>query len=226
MNALNELSVKRNYYNEQFVSGDGQIVRKELIHGHRVQGGSFLNMVQIMKEAKEAGQTDDKSAANANPSAVLSLGKAANSSAVGSTVMARDDARNLLSTAEEVAYAISGLRNTNGILTNVVKNFAKAYNNIIVRNGVSSVVSISHNMSWMSGLVEGNKPQLNNIGVSVKENKTLSVNEDKLADADIEDVKELFSEGSDFYSKLRERAMAVENIANNSINNYLNLNIS
>ena len=216
MNAVEEPSVSRSYYQESYISRDGQINEYELLHGRRVQGSSYQTMAEILRQdilhqQDIARGGADKFGSGAEVS--INFNKAPRG--VGSVVEARDGARELSGAVDQMADAASN--GDKSELLSDVKNFVKAYNNVIVRGGNSSVTSVARSVSWMANTVQGSTATLNTVGVNVEKDGILSLNKEAFDKADKDVMGDVIGRGSELYNRLKDRASAIINNANGQI---------
>lgn len=72
-------------------------------------------------------------------------------------------------------------------------SFVEDYNDLIKNTDKSTNSNVVNQAGYLKGIVSGSKSTFSKIGVTVNSDKTLSLDEKKFKDADMSDVKNLFS---------------------------------
>lgn len=90
-----------------------------------------------------------------------------------------------------------------------IKSFASDYNDVIDKSGKTSSKEVSQNTRYMTDLTNVMSKTLSKIGVSIGTDGKMSVNEDALKKADINDVKSLFSGKNTYGSQVAEKAASI-----------------
>lgn len=83
--------------------------------------------------------------------------------------------------------------------------FVKDYNALLTNTGKSANSNVVNQASYLKNLVSSNKSALSRIGVTVGSDKTLSIDEEKFKEADMSNVKSLFSGAYSFSEKMTDR---------------------
>ncbi|MCR4656076.1 MAG: hypothetical protein K5770_07610 [Lachnospiraceae bacterium] len=98
-------------------------------------------------------------------------------------------------------------------ITNAVKSFADAYNSVIDSAGNSDSKDVLRNAGWMVGDTEKTAKLLQKAGIFVGSDNKLSVNEDKLKEANIGTLKLLFTGHNSFADKVSQKASSISRAA-------------
>jgi len=104
-------------------------------------------------------------------------------------------------------------------ITGKVKDFVKEYNDLIDQTGKSSSQGVKNNTKWMTDLTSVMSKALAKVGITVGDDNKLSVDEDKLAKADMKAVKSLFDGSYSYGAQTADKASAIASAA--SLNNGL-----
>ena len=88
---------------------------------------------------------------------------------------------------------------------NAFSAFVKDYNSLLNSTADSSNTNVIKQADYLKSLVSGNKTAFSKIGVTVNSDKTLSIDEDKFKDADMSNVKNLFTGVYSFGEKMTDR---------------------
>lgn len=94
--------------------------------------------------------------------------------------------------------------NSESNLKNKVSAFVTIYNNFVGSTKKSSSSDTVFRADKIKKLTKSQEKSLNKMGISIKEDATLEIDKDKFEDVDIEKVKSLFSNGSDFMKQLKK----------------------
>lgn len=104
-----------------------------------------------------------------------------------------------------------------------LKEFADSYNSVVETADDSDNTGVLRNAASMTSVTTANQNLLSKIGITIKEDNTLSVDEDAVKEANINDIKSLFigsgSYGSQVDAKVSEIVNKV-NAENNKLSNY------
>lgn len=97
---------------------------------------------------------------------------------------------------------------TDAILKSV-KTFIDDYNNLIKTAGESSTWSTRHAASQLAEQTKGYKHTLAMVGISIGDDNTLSIDEEKFGQADMEKVKDLFKSSLSFGRSTQTKMLQV-----------------
>lgn len=94
-------------------------------------------------------------------------------------------------------------------ITDAVSDFVDSYNGVLKNGTDSSVSGIATNVSSLKNMTSANKSLLSSVGISIKSNGTLSLDEDALKSSDISTVKSLFSSAGGYASMVSANASVI-----------------
>ena len=94
-----------------------------------------------------------------------------------------------------------------------VKGFIKSYNSLIDEADTVKSKNISGKLNFMTNQVNSYKSAMEDVGITINEDKTLSLDTDKLKNADYYDVKGLFSGTNSMAYQTSVRAVNISNAA-------------
>ena len=83
--------------------------------------------------------------------------------------------------------------------------FIKDYNALLKDAEKSENTKVTNQVDYLKNLVSNNKSAFAKIGITVKSDKSLSIDEDKFKEADMSDVKSLFEGSYSFAEKMQDR---------------------
>lgn len=98
-------------------------------------------------------------------------------------------------------------------ITKAVNSFADAYNSVIGSSGNSDSKDVLRNASWMVGDTEKTAKLLEKVGIEVGADNKLTVNEDKLKEANVGTLKLLFTGHNSFAEKVSSKASGISRAA-------------
>lgn len=98
-------------------------------------------------------------------------------------------------------------------ITKAVNSFADAYNSVIGSSGNSDSKDVLRNASWMVGDTEKTAKLLEKVGIEVGADNKLTVNEDKLKEANVGTLKLLFTGHNSFADKVSSKASSISRAA-------------
>lgn len=104
-----------------------------------------------------------------------------------------------------------------------LKSFADAYNSVIKSSVDSDNNRVLRNALSMTKNAKANANLLSDIGITINEDNTLSVDESKVKEANISDIKSLFKGAGSFADQIDSRASEIINqinYENNKLSNY------
>ena len=104
-----------------------------------------------------------------------------------------------------------------------VKSFVDDYNKVIKEGGESDNKSILRNTLSMVNATKKNSTLLSDVGVTINEDNTLSLDKDTIKKANIHDLRSMFSGMGSYAESLSSKASSISNKANyenNKLSNY------
>jgi hypothetical protein len=94
-------------------------------------------------------------------------------------------------------------------ISRAVKDFADKYNKVIDQSSKISSKEVSQDVKFMTGMTDTFSKVLGKIGISVGEDGKLSVDDDKLKNADKATVKSLFDGSGTYGSQIADKAGSI-----------------
>ena len=129
------------------------------------------------------------------------------------TLTAMNDARSLSDSVdgnETTSY------DTDAIYS-AVKDFVNDYNDMVSSGSNSSTSGVKTNTASMTGRTQANKSSLSAIGISVKSDGSLSLDEDAFKKSDMSKVQTLFGKTGGYASMVKVDAQAIDYYAQSAI---------
>lgn len=123
-------------------------------------------------------------------------------------------------------------------LVNSISSFADNYNSMIDKSSNIESSSVLSNVLSMTKMTRYNATSLNEIGISLGSDNKLTVNKDKLTNADLDKINSLFGENGSFGDYTAHRASSLSSLCisqikteltsekYNTISSYLNTSVS
>ncbi len=103
-------------------------------------------------------------------------------------------------------------------ISSLVKDFADSYNAMVKNGGDSTNNSVLRSSLTMVNTTKVNQNLLNKAGITIGEDNTLSVDEDKLKKADIGTLKTLFSGHDSYAANIQSSASTIQRTAQSGLN--------
>jgi hypothetical protein len=94
-------------------------------------------------------------------------------------------------------------------ITKAVKSFVENYNNAIEGTEDIDNVSVLRSTLWMTNTTAKNESLLNDIGITIKSDNTLSLDEDALKAADVTNIKSLFQGDTGYGASVSSKASSI-----------------
>ncbi len=101
-------------------------------------------------------------------------------------------------------------------INTAVKNFVSDYNAAVKNSTNSTNYSVSSNGQYMARQTSVYKTSLENVGININADNTLSIDEDKFNAADVEDLKKVFNDTYSFAGETANRARMISQAASNA----------
>lgn len=102
-------------------------------------------------------------------------------------------------------------------ILSAVKSFADSYNSTIKDSAESDNLSVLRKAAIMTKSTAANQGLLNDVGIKVGKDNSLSIDEDKLKSADISKLKTLFQGYGSYASGIQQKASDISGVANQMI---------
>ena len=134
----------------------------------------------------------------------------------------KDAADSLYSSAAKLTDTSStkslfkNVQSVTGEISSAVKNFVNDYNSLVEEAADTSNSKVTGKVSFMTSQTNAYKSSLENIGITINDDKTLTVDEKKLNSADVNDVKKLFNGSSSMAYQTFVRASSISGAAENA----------
>ncbi len=134
----------------------------------------------------------------------------------------KDAADDLYSSAAKLTDTSSSkslFKNTDKVtseISSAVKKFVNNYNTLLDEAGDTSNSKVTGKVSFMTNQTNAYKSSLEKIGITINDDKTLTVDDKKLSSADVADVKKLFNGSSSMAYQTFVRASAISSAAENA----------
>lgn len=110
----------------------------------------------------------------------------------------------------------SQVYDTDGIYK-AVKNFVDSYNDVVKNTIDSDTVSVLRKTLNMTNITKANAGMLSKIGITVKSDNTLSIDEDAWKKADMKQVKSVFEGSNSYAGRIMSQADDLSRLASNAI---------
>lgn len=142
--------------------------------------------------------------------------KSTDLSPTNASLTAMNDARSLKDSVDDLSDAGLYKGKTDGegpdmdALSSAVKSFVSDYNDMVESGSESETSGIRTNTSSMISRAKSNKSALSDVGISLKTDGTLSMDEDAFKKADVSKIKSLFGQSGGFASMVGVDADAVD----------------
>ena len=130
---------------------------------------------------------------------------------------------------KEVASDISSLKSSASTLTDTeiteenrsdiekeISTFVKSYNEVLDSSSDVSSSSLSKKTEWMTRITGNYTDALGKIGITVKEDNTLSLDSETLSKASLEDIESVFSDSYSYAGQVNSAANLMAQVASNS----------
>lgn len=131
---------------------------------------------------------------------------------------------NLKSSAQKLYQAANDLKSANYSsdakpedLLGKAKNFVEQYNNTLNTTKNMNSYSILQTAVWSTEQMNMSEKLLNKVGISIGENNTLSIDEEKFKEAKMTDLKALFSGSYSLADRVAQKASTLYNQSTNQL---------
>lgn len=134
----------------------------------------------------------------------------------------KDAADNLYSSASKLtdtSYSKSLFKNAESVtgeISSAVRKFVNNYNSLIDEAADTSNTKVTGKVSFMTSQTNAYKSSLEKVGITINDDKTLTVDDKKLAASDISDVRKLFNGSGSMAYQTFVRASAISSAAENA----------
>ena len=130
---------------------------------------------------------------------------------------------------KEVASDISSLKSSAGTLIETeiteenrsdiekeISTFIKSYNEVLDSSSDVSSSSLSKKTEWMTRITGNYSDALEKIGITVKEDDTLSLDSEVLSKASLKDIESVFSDSNSYAGQVNSAVNLMAQVASNS----------
>ena len=107
-------------------------------------------------------------------------------------------------------------------ITKAVKSFVDDYNSVITDAADTNLNGVLRNTLHMTSATKANSKLLSEIGITVGKDNKLTVDEDKLKEADISTLKSVFNGSGSFADRISTMSDAITKAISNSATTYTN----
>ena len=121
---------------------------------------------------------------------------------------AKDNALDLKDSLKKLSQKSTYEKDTEEVMKSV-KAFVEDYNSVIKGTEDINNTSVLRSTLWMTNTTAKNTSLLEDIGIKINADNTLSLNEDKFKEADMTDVKSLFMGETGYGASVSSRASSV-----------------
>ena len=195
-------------------SGTSQTSSFSLSDYASIKNGSYGKLVKSYyrnEENEKAAATSEKSSANL--ASVRSGADSLKSAADGLSDPKLWEKKKIKTKNEETGEEEEKEDYDWDAITKAVNSFADAYNSVIGSSGNSDSKDVLRNASWMVGDTEKTAKLLEKVGIEVGSDNKLTVNEDKLKEANVGTLKFLFTGHNSFVDKVSAKASSISRAA-------------
>lgn len=102
-------------------------------------------------------------------------------------------------------------------ISEIVKNFVSDYNDVVKNTTKVENVNSLQRSKYLMNETSVNSSLLKKVGITVKEDNTLSFDADKFSKANFTDIKSIFAGHNSYASKISNQANQINRIVNNEI---------
>lgn len=186
-----------------------------------IRGGGYKKMLKeyykkVGKENNSSNSTTTTNDTKANLTSTKSNADALQKSANALSTKGKDTLfveKQLTKTDEKTGEKTTTTGYDMDAITKAVKNFAKDYNSTLDVASNSKDTSVLRNTLYMTKYTKALSNSLDKIGISVGSDNKLTVDEEKLKKADMNDVKSLLNGKNSFADAVATRATTIGNSA-------------
>lgn len=105
-------------------------------------------------------------------------------------------------------------------INSAIQDYVKAYNDMIENAGNAETKSVLRTATTMIGDTAAQAKLLDKIGIKIGSDNKLSIDEDKLKDASMSDLKTLFEGAGSYADKISSRGSSISRTAKEATDNY------
>lgn len=105
-------------------------------------------------------------------------------------------------------------------ITKAVKSFIEDYNGVVKAAGESDTKDVLRSAAWMTGITAQSSKMLAKVGITIGDGNKLKLDEKALKEAEISDLKTMFTGYNSFANKIMQKATSISNAANRTGSAY------
>lgn len=128
-----------------------------------------------------------------------------------------EDSRALRRAAKRLgSYGFDGYENTDSVIATITA-YVETYNNAITSASDSDDKDVQRKVKKLKDLTSNYADQLQNIGIKVEKDGTMTINESYLKDRSIDDLKKVFDPDNGFMDEVMSTSKKIFNKVHNSL---------
>ncbi|MBD5449992.1 MAG: hypothetical protein HDR28_07545 [Lachnospiraceae bacterium] len=151
-------------------------------------------------KAKYAGTTGSVSADSTTESTSSGKGTSKTAKDAASAKLAST----LYKSIEKLGTAVNGNESKDNIF-DALSGFVKDYNDLIKKSSESENSNVIKQTDYLKDLISGNKSAFSRMGITVNSDKSLTIDEEKFMEADMNALKDMFNGAYSFGEKMTDR---------------------
>lgn len=223
-----------NFYLNMFSNGNNNNFTNNIINNigefSSVRNGSYGKLLRSYYEMNENSSSSVTNKPNLNISQVTSNEAKevkVNTDSLRKSALALSNTgskslfnkKEVTVTDEKTGEKITTMQYDKDAIVSAVKSFVKDYNNTLDAAGNILNKNVSRNVSYMEKQTNIYKNSLSEVGITIDANNRLSIDEEKLKNADMTTVKSLFNGSYSFASQTSLKANQIQQAATTAANN-------
>lgn len=183
------------------VSGNAGLLNSSLLTDYAaIKNGSYGKLVK----SYYAKSTEDSSSASSTASADKTTKKDASSASAASAAYKAAEKLSSMDISEE----------NRDEAASTIKSFVDSYNTLIKAASKSDIASVQKQADYLNDAMYNSFKLFGNVGITLNEDRTLSIHEDTLKKADIGTLKTLFHGVNSFADKVSAKSSQIYRAAN------------
>lgn len=196
-----------NSNSSSFLSGLGDL--------KMIQSGAYKKSLKAYYATQKSNKSDESGTTDSDKESISNSGKADSKTQLSM----------VKSTAQKLNEAATTLRNkdyskkdfkTEDVLSDV-KKFISSYNDTLNSTKKLNSYSILQTAVWTTEQMNTAEGLLNKVGITIKDDNTLSLDEEEFKKARTSDVKALFAGSGSLASRVAQKASTMANQSNNQL---------
>ena len=163
---------------------------------------------KLLKSYYEKNPVSRDSNGRISTSSINTKANTASAKEAKALTAAKDNALDLKDSLKKLSQKSAYEKDTEEVMKSV-KAFIEDYNNVIKTAEDINNTSVLRSTLWMTNTTAKNTSLLEDIGIKINADNTLSLNEDKFKEADMTNVKSLFMGEAGYGASVSSRASSV-----------------